>query len=349
MRSVTIPFFISHQGCPHTCVFCDQRVISGDQGILPTAEQISSKIELWRTTAGERPLEVAFFGGTFTALSKKKQEGLLAPLQPLLKAGKISSVRLSTRPDYISADMAQWLSDMGVSTIELGVQSLNDSVLAAAGRGHFASDSLEAIRTVKDAGIEVGVQLMPGLPTDTPEFALDSMERCIVAGADFLRIYPVVVLKGTELARLYKTGEYIPLSLERGVALCKLLLQRAMQAGIPVIRIGLQADTGLNAESILAGCWHPALGQMVRSQLYSDLMDHFVVPGKRVTVQCNPSRISDLAGIRRSNLEHQIRRGVFMTIASDATLKKEQLKVSTDGKSFTYSIVKDLNYSIHEV
>jgi len=349
MRPVTVPFFISHQGCPHTCVFCDQRIISGAYGTLPSTEQISAKIELWRTTAGERPLEVAFFGGTFTALPEKVQAGLLAPLEPLLKAGKINSVRISTRPDYIDPDCVAWLAERGVSRIELGVQSLDDSVLEASGRGHSAADSLGAIRFIKDAGIEAGVQLMPGLPGDTPVFALDSMERSIVAGADFLRIYPVVVLKGTELARQYTAGEYIPLSFDRVVALCKLLLQRAMQAGIPVIRIGLQADASLNVDSMLAGFWHPALGQMVRSQLYSDLMDRFVAPGERVTVQCNPARLSDLVGIKRSNLEHQARRGILMTMGSDITLEKEKIRVSADNGSFTYSIVKDLHYSIYEV
>ncbi|NTW80194.1 MAG: radical SAM protein [Geobacteraceae bacterium] len=349
MRPVTVPFFISHQGCPHTCVFCDQRTISGASGVLPTAEQIHKKIDLWRSTARGRSLEVAFFGGTFTALPEEIQSGLLAPLQPFLADGTVGSVRISTRPDCIDSGRVAWLSERGVRTIELGVQSMDDTVLAASGRGHCSTDSLAAIRCVKEHGLKVGAQLMPGLPGDTPLSSLSSLERVVSAGADFIRIYPTIVLQGTVLARLYETGQFIPLSLDRGVALCKILLQRAMQAGIPVIRIGLQADLGLNTESVLAGCWHPALGQLVRSQLYDDLISHAVLAGRRVTVHCHPARLSDVIGVNRTNLQGQLERGVQMLVIPDVTLQQEELKVLTEESCITYSIISDINYSIHEV
>jgi histone acetyltransferase (RNA polymerase elongator complex component) len=349
VKTVTVPFFISHQGCPHTCVFCDQRTISGASGVLPTAEQIRARIDLWRSTAGDRPLEVAFFGGTFTALPEEVQAELLAPLQPLLENGTLDSVRISTRPDYIDADRVAWLSERGVRTIELGVQSMDDTVLAASGRGHSAAESVNAIRCIKSRGLSVGAQLMPGLPGDTPISSLASQEQVISAGADFLRIYPTVVLQGTELARRYAAEEFIPLPLDRGVSLCKLLLQRAMQADIPVIRIGLQADHGLDAESVLAGCWHPALGQLVRSQLYADLVCRFVPPGQRVTVYCHPARLSDVMGVKRSNLQRQAERGVQMQVVPDVVLKREELKVEIEEISTIYSVIKDLHYSIHEV
>jgi histone acetyltransferase (RNA polymerase elongator complex component) len=294
-------------------------------------------------------LEVAFFGGTFTALPEETQEYLLAPLQPLLEVGILASVRISTRPDCIDDERVAWLSKNGVRIIELGVQSLDDTVLAASGRGHSAADSLQAIHTIKMGGLAVGVQLMPGLPGDTPVFSRASLEQVIVAGADFLRIYPTVVLQGTELARRFAAGEYTPLTLEQGVSLGKRLLQRAMQAGLPVIRIGLQADHGLNDSTVLAGCWHPALGQMIRSQLYADLISRFVRDGERVTVYCHPSRLSDVIGVKRSNLLRQAERGVRMQVVQDATLKKEELTVQTNDISGIYSILKDINYSIDEV
>lgn len=349
MKPVTVPFFISHQGCPHACVFCDQRTISGANGALPTPGQIHDRIDRWRSTAGERPLEVAFFGGTFTALPDKIQSDLLSPLQPLLKNGILSSVRISTRPDYVTANHVEWLSGMGVRTIEIGVQSLDDAVLAASGRGHSAADSLNALLCVKNAGLIVGAQLMPGLPGDSPASSLDSLEQVIAAGADFLRIYPTVVLEGTELARRYVAGEFIPLSLERGLFLSKLLLHRAMQAGVPVIRVGLQAEAGLNAGSVLAGCWHPALGQLVRSQLYEDIIRRFVLPGQCVTVFCHPARLSDMMGMKRGTLLRQARRGVQMKISSDATLALEEIKVVTEETSAIYSIIKDNIYLTHEV
>lgn len=349
MKQVTVPFFISHQGCPHTCVFCDQRKISGSSGVIPSAEQMLDKVSLWRSTAGKRPLEVAFFGGTFTALPEEIQAELLVSLQPLLEEGTITSVRISTRPDYINADHVAWLAQMGVSTIELGVQSMDDAVLAASGRGHSAADSLSAIRCIKKQGLQAGAQLMPGLPGDTPAGSLASLDRVIAEGADFLRIYPTIVLQGTELARRYEAGEFMPLSLDRGVSLCKLLLQRAMQAGIPVIRLGLQDDTGLDSLSVLGGCWHPALGQLVRSQLYADLVTLFVPPGRSATVYCHPARLSDLLGMKRANLQRQAERGVQMRVVTDASLKKEELEIQIEDSTAIYSIISDLHYSIHEV
>lgn len=349
MKPVTVPFFISHQGCPHTCVFCDQRTVSGASGVLPSAAQILATIDLWRSTAGDRPLEVAFFGGTFTALPHAVQRDLLAPLQPLLKDGIIAQVRISTRPDYINDDRVGWLVEQGVGIIELGVQSMADNVLAASGRGHCAADSLKAIRCIKSHGLVAGAQLMPGLPDDTPVIALDSLVQVVEAGADFLRIYPTVVLKGTELARRYESGEFVPLSLDRGVLLCKILLQRAMQAGVPVIRLGLQADHGLSGGEMLAGCWHPALGQIVRSGMYADLLNQFVASGERVTVYCHPARVSDVIGLGRSTMQHQLERRVTIEVIPDDELEKEQLKVMTESSSSIYSIVKDITYSIHEV
>jgi histone acetyltransferase (RNA polymerase elongator complex component) len=190
---------------------------------------------------------------------------------------------------------------------------------------------------------------MPGLPGDTPVSSLASLEQSIAAGADFLRVYPTIVLKGTELARRYLAGDFIPLSLDRGIAVCSILLQRAMQAGIPVIRIGLQADTGLDAESVLAGCWHPALGQLVRSKLYADLISRFVSPGERVTVFCHPARLSDVVGVKQSNLLSQAARGVQMQLVEDVNLMKDELKVKNEYLCDIYSIIKDSNYSIHEV
>lgn len=349
MKPVTVPFFISHQGCPHTCIFCDQRTISGAGGDLPTAGEIRARVDLWRSTAGGRPLEVAFFGGTFTALPEEIQAELLAPLQPLLESGALDSVRISTRPDYIDARHVAWLAEKGVRTIELGVQSMDDTVLTASGRGHNAADSSAAIRCIKNCGLKAGAQLMPGLPGDTPASSLDSLDQVITAGADFLRIYPTVVLRGTGLALRYGAGEFIPLSLDRGVHLCKILLQRAMQAGIPVIRIGLQADHGLDAESVLAGCWHPALGQLVRSRFYGDLLTSVVSPGGRATVYCHPARLSDVVGMKRGNLLSQAGRGVRMQVVPDAVLKKDELKVVTEETSTIYSIIDDLHYSIGEV
>lgn len=330
MKPVTVPFFISHQGCPHTCVFCDQRLISGSGGSLPTPEEIALKIEKWQTTAGIRPLEVAFFGGSFTALPQKIQAELLSPLQLFLKSGAIRSVRLSTRPDCIDDGRVAYLAEMGIQTIELGVQSMDDNVLTLSGRGHTATESDDAIRCIKKYNLSVGAQLMPGLPGDTPALSLASLERVISAGVDFIRIYPTVVLRGTELARRYAKGEYLPLTFHDGVSLCKKLLHRAMQAGLPVIRIGLQGDEGLNEDTLLAGCWHPALGQIVRSDIYGDLLCQMLswVPASRpVAVKCHSRRISDVTGLARANLKRSQLRERDVRIIADNRLSENELQV----------------------
>lgn len=352
MNRVTVPFFISHQGCPHSCVFCDQRTISGAKGNLPTSDEILSKVRVWQLSTGGRTLEVAFFGGTFTALPIEIQERLIEPLQPLLATGEVASIRVSTRPDRIDAAQVEWLAGRGVKVIELGVQSMDDDVLEASGRGHDSAASEAAIRCVGAGGILVGAQLMPGLPGDTPQKSLRSLERAIAAGADFVRIYPVVVLAGTELARRFENGEYRPLELGQGVSICKLLLHAAMKAGVDVIRIGLQADEGLNRESVLAGCWHPAFGQLVRSEIYFDLLVHLAdgLPGDApLSISCHPSRISDVVGQGRVNLKRLREKGGAVTVKPLTSLLKEEVILECLNHNRKGHIVTDLHYKIHEV
>jgi hypothetical protein len=193
---------------------------------------------------------------------------------------------------------------------------------------------------------------MPGLPGDTPTGALRSLERVIAAGAAFVRLYPVVVPGGTELARRYQAGEYSPLDLDRGIALCKQLLHKAMRAGIGVIRIGLQAGDGLNGAMVLAGCWHPALGQLVRSELYFDLLRQFTATlpdDAPFGVACHPSRLSDVIGQKRRNLARLRPSGPPIPVKVDDSLLAEEVMVEYLDQCFRGSIVTDLNYNISEV
>lgn len=348
MKRVTVPFFISHQGCPHTCVFCDQRAISGSRGLLPDSDEILAKIGQWSRSAGQRPLEVAFFGGTFTALDRAVQQRLLAPLQPLLACGTISAVRISTRPDAVDRETVLWLAGQGVAVIEVGVQSMDNQVLAAAGRGHDREAATAAIACIKAGGLKAGAQLMPGLPGDTPQKALSSLQRVIASGADFVRLYPALVLAGTELARLYASEKYRPLTLGEGVAVCKLLLLTALKAGVDVIRIGLQADEGLTSGSVLAGCWHPALGQLVYSELFHDLLIQLtakLADGVPITIRCHPGRVADVVGHSRKNLNRLTRRGVAVErVVADNTMSSFQVEVCNLNKCLKGSIVNDLYY-----
>ena len=352
MKRVTVPFFISHQGCPHTCIFCDQHIISGAVGQLPTSYEIIAKVQAWQRSAGDCSLDVAFFGGTFTALAIDKQEQLLGPLQPMLASGEIKSVRISTRPDCVDADHIGWLADRGVNTIELGVQSMDNSVLAASGRGHDAAASDAAIGCIRDHGLSVGAQLMPGLPGDTPATSIRSLKSVIAAGADFVRIYPALVLRGTELALRFEAGEYSPLGLAEGVSLCKVLLHTALKAGVAVIRIGLQDDEGLNSDSVLAGCRHPAFGQLVRSELYYDLLRQLAsgLPDSALlSIRCHPSRVSDVIGQARVNLKRLRKQGSPLEVKPDIYLLQEEVAIHCLNHHYKGHIITDLHFNIHEV
>ncbi|MBU5613192.1 elongator complex protein 3 [Geomonas azotofigens] len=332
MRPLLVPFFIPHQGCPHRCVFCDQERVSGAGGGLPTTGQLLRRIEEYRLGAPARKLEVAFYGGTFTALPRPDQERLLLPLQPLLAAGVIQSVRLSTRPDAVDAETVRFLKEHGVATVELGVQSLDPEVLHLAGRGHGTSEVEQSVSALKEAGIVVGIQLMPGLPGDTPQTSLASLRRALALQPAFLRIYPTLVIEGTELARRYREGSYHPLTLTQAVALCKEMLAEAGQAGIPVVRFGLQPTSELDSPGVvLAGPYHPAFGQLVESELWFDRMCELLegVPaGSRVSFGAPAGRVSDLVGQRRANLQRLATRyGVTASVSEDAALSPDHISL----------------------
>jgi len=287
-------------------VFCDQEKIAGARGLLPSAEEMRSKIELYRESAGGRELEVAFYGGTFTSLPVADQSYLLGALQPLLSSGCVNSLRLSTRPDAVDHRSAAFLKEMGVTTVELGVQSLDEEVLQLSCRGHSVADAQRAVGALKEAGLSVGVQLMTGLPGDTEQRSLSSLELALALQPSFLRIYPALVISDTGLADLYRAGTYQPQSLDEAVSLCKRMLLTARRAAVPVIRLGLQPTAELDSPGvILAGPYHPAFGQLVEAELCYDLMCALAggLPGgSEVTFLAPTGRVSDLVGQKRRNL-----------------------------------------------
>ena len=349
MRPLIIPFFIPHAGCPHTCLFCNQRLISGVEAPLPSASQITETVHQWLIRSRDRTSEVAFYGGSFTLLPRIQQEQLLDAVQPLIDQQLVKSIRISTRPDALGQAVLEFLADRKVATIEIGVQSLDDQVLLLSERGHTAADSLVAIQRVKAAGFQVGAQLLPGLPGDTREKALDSVKGVIAAGAEFVRIYPAVVLSDTALADQLKTGQYQPPDLEQGVKNCAQMLHLCLRAGIPVIRLGLQAEEGLSAEgAILAGCWHPALGQLVKAQLYYDLVVTLAsqfVSTEGLQLACHPDRLSEVQGHARNNLIHWQQSGLAIKkVQADASLQHDQVCLSNLQQKNTGSIITSCIY-----
>jgi len=351
IKRVIVPFFISHQGCPHQCIFCDQRAITGVSGRLPSAGEIVQKVEDWLLSAQAGSVEVAFFGGTFTALPAESMEMLLAPLQPLLRSGKVSCIRVSTRPDALDGSIVTFLSNYGVNLVELGVQSMDDTVLARAGRGHMAAHCETAFSLLRSAGMRVGAQLMPGLPGDAPEGAIESLRRVLRLRPDLLRIYPAVVLKGTELARLYRSGSYLPLSLDEAVRICKVMLQMAAVAGIPVVRVGLHPGDDLTSGGeLLAGPYHPAFRQLAEGERWYDLLTILCAGfagGEELEIRVAPARVSDLVGhkrinVRRIEASYPVR---LRQIHADSFLASDDIVVRGESISIKSNLVKDLRYS----
>ena len=261
VRGHILPFFIPHLGCPQQCVFCDQRTISG-------AARQPEREEILRAMAenSERCCELAFYGGSFTAMPMEQQIYYLEAARIGLERGWISGVRISTRPDYIDSRTLDRLREYGVQTVELGVQSMNDAALAKSKRGHKAADSLRAVQLLKEQGFTAGVQLMPGLPEDNRESIISGAAEILALRPNLLRIYPTVVVAGTELSEMYRQGEYQPLSLEQAVEIAGVITLLAERHGAAIIRTGLNTDEHL-AEQVLAGPYHPAFGNLVKSYI----------------------------------------------------------------------------------
>ena len=239
-----IPVFIPHAGCPHQCVFCNQKTISGQQ--TASSRDVEQQLERYLQWIKPGPFnEAAFYGGSFTGLPADLQTELFRPVDKLLAEGVIGSVRLSTRPDYIDAARLELLQAHGVKTVELGVQSLDDNVLAAAERGHKATDVYKAVSLLKQYGFELGLQLMVGMPGQSFDSVKATVEQVLRLGPSFARIYPLLVIKGTPLEHIYERGEFEPLTLEAAVEQSAYVYSKLTLAGIKVIRVGLQADEEL--------------------------------------------------------------------------------------------------------
>ncbi len=267
-----IPVFISHQGCPHRCVFCNQHSITGatTPGDRPlTAAAVKGMIDRYlswprRNPAGE--VQVAFYGGSFTALAVERQQELLDAVRPFLAAGRVHCIRVSTRPDYVGCEEAEFLRRQGVRIVELGIQSLDPQVLAMSGRGHTVQQAKEAIVALKRTGITAGAQLMVGLPGERTAQLIAGAKRVAELKPDLVRIYPTLVVRGSGLERMYWEKRYLPQSLNQAIARTARMKEIFDHHGIPVVRMGLQPSASLEKE-IIAGPYHPAYGELVLARM----------------------------------------------------------------------------------
>lgn len=325
-RRVNIPIFIPHVGCPNACVFCNQRSISGQLDF--DAAEVDGKIGEALSTLGEHDeCEIAFFGGSFTGIDRDLMLYLLGVAQKYVDAGKAVGIRMSTRPDYITDRVLEDLSHFSVKTIELGLQSLDDEVLVASGRGHDAACALRACKAVKDAGYELIGQMMIGLPCSSVESEIMTARLIAEAGADGARVYPTVVFYDTELCAMAQSGEYVPLSNEDAVMRTKEVLCVFADKDVPCIRVGLQASENLaDAEKVYGGANHSAIGELAMGELYYDRIcreiERLDLQGKTLTVYVAEGCVSKAVGQKKKNKQRICQKYGFKTVK---VLEKNQI------------------------
>ncbi len=296
-----LPVFVPHEGCPCRCVFCNQNTIAGQTQSM-TAQRAREILEegLSRLPSSTKP-QAAFYGGSFTAIDEELQEELFAVTDEFWNDGRIADVRLSTRPDGITQDILDRLRAHHVSVIELGAQSMDETVLLLSGRGHTAQDTVRAAELIQKNGFSLILQTMAGLPGDTRETCRQTAQRIAALKPDGVRIYPVVVLPHTELYDLWQSGKYHALTPDEAAEWCADMLEVFEPAGIPVIRLGLNPTEDLNS-SYAAGAYHPAMGELAYNALWYRRLRRRVLDGE--TVLTVPSRRLSMAiGQKWRNLQ----------------------------------------------
>ena len=303
-RESIIPVFVPHLGCPHACVFCNQRRISGSSRPATAEDVICAVEKAAALPCSGAKRQLAFYGGSFTAIPAAQQLALLRAAKGELERGNIHSIRLSTRPDAIDDAILTRLEQYGVETIELGAQSMDENVLRLAGRGHTAADVELAARLIKERGFRLILQMMTGLPGATKESDLSTAKQLTALKPDGVRIYPTVIVRDTALYDLWQAGKYQEHTVEDAVETCARLLPVFEDAGIPVIRLGLNPTEELSAGAAVAGAYHPALGKLVQSRLMLNEARRVlanVPPHSAVTLAVARGKTSQMTGQHRQN------------------------------------------------
>ncbi len=305
-----IPVFVPHKGCPHDCIFCNQRKITGtcDEMNADKAREIIDKhlstIEK-NNAKGTYTAEIAFFGGSFTAIEEELLKDLLSLGYSYVKSGRVSGLRCSTRPDAIDNDIVSLCKEHSMKTIELGVQSADEEVLSLSNRGHTFMDVIKASEIIKSHGINLGLQMMTGLPGDTSEKSIQTAKKLASLKPDCVRIYPTLVMEGTGLYNMQKNGTYIPQTLEDAVTLCTQLVKIFKAHCVTILRIGLQTTDGVNAHTV-KGPYHPAFAELVYSRLWREETEEKIIKANLsdtvLELDAPKDKISQIIGHKKENL-----------------------------------------------
>ncbi len=311
-KQYIIPIFVPHLGCPNDCTFCNQKKISGQLKDVST-QDVKDTIDFYLNNFKEADSykEVAFYGGSFTGIDIELQEALLKTVYEYIKEKKVDGIRISTRPDYIDKHTLKRLKKYKVKTIELGVQSTNDYVLEKCKRGHTFEDVVYASKLIRRYGFKLGHQMMIGLPESSELDDINTAKALIKLKPKIVRIYPVLVIKGTELEKQYRNGEYEPLTVSQAVERCKEICYLFTKKRIKIIRIGLQSTETITSPNkpnseVVAGPYHETFRQLVESSIYYDTIvekiKKFNTKVKEVEVIVNPQNINNVIGYKKENI-----------------------------------------------
>ena len=307
-----ISVFVPHIGCPNKCSFCNQNTITGEK-FSPTKEGVVKAVQTAASHPNYNPqnTELAFFGGSFTAIDTDYMVELLESAYKYVKNGQVCGIRVSTRPDAIDSDVLSLLKKYGVTTIELGAQSMCDDVLIANNRGHLSLDVVQSSNLIKQNGFKLGLQMMTGLYQDSDDKSIETCRFFIKLKPDFVRIYPTVVLKNTMLEALFNSGKYSPQSVDSAARLCAKLLNEFNDANIPVIRLGLHS---INTEEYVAGPWHSAFGEICESMIVLDKLNNLITKSGNYNVYVHPAMHSKTVGHNKSNLNALGEKNIFIKV-----------------------------------
>lgn len=330
-RHSNVAIFVPHNGCPHQCSFCNQREITG-QSYQPDSADVISAAEEAKRSLGDRTrnAEIAFFGGSFTAIPRDYMLKLLSAAAPYVSSGEFSGIRISTRPDSIDREILDILEEYGVSSVELGAQSTDDNVLRLNKRGHTREDIIKAAGLIKEYGFSLGLQMMTGLYGSDDEKDVKTAQDFISLSPDTVRIYPTVVLRGTELYELYKKGEYHPKDAAGSVELCSRLLLMFEEKNINVIRLGLHDSQSLR-DNMAAGAFHPAFRELCHSRILlrkaQALLKEAGTDSPRVTFAVAPASVSPFIGQKKENIKKLSQMGIEPSVIRDDTLGRYEVRL----------------------
>ncbi len=324
MKHSNISIFVPHVGCPHLCAFCDQRTISGEDK-APKADDVRRICTKALSEVGSpENTEIAFFGGSFTAIKRDYMILLLEAANEFVGDGKFRGIRISTRPDYIDDEILSLLRQYNVTAIELGAQSLNDEVLLANERGHLSEDVFYASELIKNFGIELGLQLMVGLYKSDIQKEYDNIEKVISIAPDTVRIYPVVILKGTKLGALYMSGEYKTMPVQTVIDICADMLDAFENAGIRVIKCGLHASEFVERDMV-GGYYHPAFRELCEGIRFRHLFEKALDDSdiKRAEIKVSPKDLSKALGQKKCNIDYFKSKGIDIRITPCSDLDEK--------------------------